>query len=244
VNASYGRQPQGYSNNAMMGDPSTRSPAVAEGGPGSTWQSPANPQGTHGGNRNVAGTMGQQLTTASQQNHALSGQYVQEQRGYHQANDNRNLISSGNICRIPNCAQPRFFHPQVQEQLDYCERHWITAMDGFAATCRHCRSLPVLGSSQYCSRRCSNAAGGEESATVGVSTSTGGGWTASGGGSGGRGGPVGRVQAAAMVPTGFAPACQECRRPITEGEPLYYGSFTFCSRECLNAYISSHSWHH
>ena len=53
---------------------------------------------------------------------------------------------------------------------------------------------------------------------------------------------AGGGRSAASVPQGFAPACQECRRAITENMQTYGGHF--CSPECWNAYLSTHSPRH
>ncbi|KAH9989577.1 hypothetical protein BJV77DRAFT_1160455 [Russula vinacea] len=61
-------------------------------------------------------------------------------------------------CKMPGCTRPCFIHSRSQERLDYCELHLGTAIGrGYAAACKRCRSLPVLGMSDYCSLFCSNA---------------------------------------------------------------------------------------
>ncbi len=41
--------------------------------------------------------------------------------------------SSNNICKLPDCSQPSFFHPQIQEQLDYCQAHLVYVSTFFYA---------------------------------------------------------------------------------------------------------------
>ncbi|KAI0268481.1 hypothetical protein BGY98DRAFT_337445 [Russula aff. rugulosa BPL654] len=235
ANTSHDYQPQGYTNNTQVVDPYTHSPVGHEGGSGSiTRQTPPNPP-VH------AARMGQHVAPTLQQSHSSRGSAsgrewnaqashqpshgvrsgnpvqlhnVQEQHHYvhgglAQASARDIPGSSGfsrssnNICKIPDCSRLGFFNSQIQEQLDYCEAHLLTALGGYAAACKRCGSLPVLEDLDYCSRFC--AGGGRSGATV---------------------------------PLGFAPACQECRRAITENMQIYGGNF--CSPDCWNAYRRTH----
>ena len=130
------------------------------------------------------------------------------------------------MCKIPYCRQQGYVIPQIQEQLDYCEAHLVYVSVSHYHRIASFLTLPsstaLEGFAAVCNgcRRfpvlansdyCSRfcAGGGRSAATTGG------------------------------VPQGFAPACQECRRPITENMQIYGGHF--CSPECWNAYLRAQS---
>jgi len=237
VSTSQDHQQQGYTNNNPTVDPYARSSAVPEGGSGSIGQTLPNPPEVPTGDRTSA-RMGRQVAPALQQSYSSRGNASGHEWD---ATRQPSHVRSGNAVSLPN----------VQEQHQYAGGALIQppardppGSSGFSRSsnniCRipDCRQLGFFNPHiqerlDYCEAHVDTALGGYAAACkrcgrlpVLENSEYCSRFCAGGGRSG------------AIVPQGFAPACQECRRPITENMQIFGGHF--CSPECWNVNRRAH----
>ncbi|KAF8492539.1 hypothetical protein F5888DRAFT_889001 [Russula emetica] len=218
-------------------DPYPRSPVGPEGGSGSIRQTPPNQQGVHIGDRNAPRMpVGQQFAPTLQQSHSSRGSASGRERN---AGHQPSHVRSGNVQE-----QHHYVHGALVTQGQPPARD-MPGSSGFSRSSNNKCKIPdcsqlgffnprIQERLDYCEAHIATALGGYAAACRGCGR-----WPvlensdycsrfcAGGGGS------------AAIVPQGFAPACQECRRAITENMQIYGGHF--CSPECWSAYLRTHS---